>query len=118
MCILYFANISLFRKNPGYDEGYMAGLAASHVSKASSDTDSSKKVVWDKLWDKLSKGQILLWIVIGMLLINQVSMWYSIELTIFTNDIIIPYIQIYITSVYWISIWYFSRSKRNNARGH
>ena len=80
MCILYFANISLFRKNPGYDEGYMAGLAASHVSKSSSDTDSSKKVVWDKLWDKLSKGQILLWIVIGMLLINQVSMWYSIEL--------------------------------------
>ena len=100
MCILYFANISLFRKNPGYDEGYMAGLAASHVSKSSSDTDSSKKVVWDKLWDKLSKGQILLWIVIGMLLINQVSMWYSIELDwrvntiIFTNYIIMPYIQI------------------------
>ena len=79
MCILYFANLSLFRKNPGYDEGYLAGLAASHASKPSSDTDSSKKVVWDKLWDKLSKGQILLWIVIGMLLINQVSMWYSIE---------------------------------------
>ena len=100
ICIIYFGNIFLLlRKTPGYDEGYLAGLAASHVSKSSSDSDSSKKVVWDKLWDKLSKGQILLWIVIGMLLINQVSMWYSIELdwrvkTIFTNYIIMPYIQI------------------------
>ena len=80
ICMIYFGNIFLLlRKTPGYDEGYLAGLAASHVSKSSSDSDSSKKVVWDKLWDKLSKGQILLWIVIGMLLINQVSVWYSIE---------------------------------------
>jgi len=59
-------------KSPGYSEGYQAGLG-SQASKASGDNDSSKTVVWNKMWNATSKFSFLLWLVIGVMVISQLT---------------------------------------------
>ena len=64
---------SYFRSS-GYDEGYLAGLAASQAnSKNTPESETAtKKSNWDKLWSTTNKISTIMFLVVGVIVISQV----------------------------------------------
>jgi len=61
------------KKSSGYDEGYLAGLAASQAnSKNTPESETAtKKSNWDKLWSTTNKISTIMFLVVGVIVISQ-----------------------------------------------